>query len=60
MVTVIKGYSVYMKYCSEQGEKNHGGWCVVSLVIVRILIMSKFGFKDKVWLPQIDSSSSDS
>jgi hypothetical protein len=32
-ITVTKGYSVYMKYCSEQK-------------LIRIL-MSKFGFKDK-------------
>jgi hypothetical protein len=24
IVTVTKGYSVYIKYCSDKGEKNHG------------------------------------
>jgi hypothetical protein len=31
-----------MKCCSEQGEKNHG-----NSKNVRILVMPKFGFKDK-------------
>jgi hypothetical protein len=36
IVTVTKVYSVYIKYCSEQGEKNGN-----------IRLMSKFGLKDK-------------
>jgi hypothetical protein len=44
IVTVIKSYSVYMKYYSKQGEKI--------VVLVRIL-MSKSGFEDEVLIKLI-------
>jgi hypothetical protein len=44
IVTVTKSYSVYMKYCSKQGDKI--------TVLVRIL-MSKSGFEDEVLIKLI-------